>query len=698
MSISRGDDTRKQRGGRRRNRTNAAPELNPRQRLLLIFFVVIAPFLLLALVELGLRIGGYGSSYPLFVPYGRVAPGYLVPNQAVGGLYFPGSPRPPRPAADPFLARKPADGLRFVVQGASSAAGWPYSFGGAFSRMLQQRLARSYPNRSIEVINTALTGTNTYTLVDQAHDIIKQHPDAVLIYAGHNEYYGVFGVGSSVSVGRRLVRLYLVLARFRTFQLMRNIWERIRGTGARMEAPRNLMERLAAKESIPFDSNLHQAGIRQFRSNLGRLLEAYRQAGIPVYIATIASNERDLSPFVGAPEGDSANAAFSSELGQVGSALESGDTAAAQGLLRSAVQRFPDAADPWYALAKTFDWQGRYDSAAVRYRGAKDRDRLPFRAPSAMNQIIREQAARTSATVVDAQAELRAASPHGIVGKTLILEHVHPDIEGQFLIADAFYNAIRHGGLVADTGIYVPLADARRHVPVTAVDSMVGEFYVQRLTAGFPFQPKGVTRTAAVDTMRPRTPVQAIALDYFHGRISWLDAQHRLRGYYGSSHQPFQAVHVDEVVAQELPFDPAPLLDAAGLARLAGDLDRTADLAARAGRRKESAASLALSAGVLATRGDDAGARRQLERARQLAPGDRRVRLALDALRAIPDLEARAADPAATAEILTNLGVVYFLTTQYDRAQTIATRVLRLHPGYAPAVALQHRLDALLTG
>ena len=30
----------------------------------------------------------------------------------------------------------------------------------------------------------------------------SQEPDAVLIYAGHNEYYGALGVGSTESLGR----------------------------------------------------------------------------------------------------------------------------------------------------------------------------------------------------------------------------------------------------------------------------------------------------------------------------------------------------------------------------------------------------------------------------------------------------------------------------------------------------------------
>ena len=58
---------------------------------------------------------------------------------------------------------------------------------------LEERLQATFPGREIEVINTALTAVNSYTLLDQADEIAGQRPDAVLIYTGHNEYYGALG-------------------------------------------------------------------------------------------------------------------------------------------------------------------------------------------------------------------------------------------------------------------------------------------------------------------------------------------------------------------------------------------------------------------------------------------------------------------------------------------------------------------------
>ena len=53
----------------------------------------------------------------------------------------------------------------------------------------------------------------------------RERPDAILIYAGHNEYYGALGAGSTETLGAvpGFVRFYVRLQRFKTFLLLRNV-------------------------------------------------------------------------------------------------------------------------------------------------------------------------------------------------------------------------------------------------------------------------------------------------------------------------------------------------------------------------------------------------------------------------------------------------------------------------------------------
>src|SRR3712207_5121661 len=174
----------------------AVPQpLSRRRRIAFTAITLALPLLLLLLLELGLGLGGYGASYPLFVEH-RPQPEYLTLNPDVARRYFR-QEFVPTPEVEFFRARKQPGTFRIVFQGESSAQGFPYGHGGAPSRMLQQRLQATFPEKRIEVINTALTAITSYVLLDLADEIIAQHPDAVMIYTGHNEYYGVFGVGST---------------------------------------------------------------------------------------------------------------------------------------------------------------------------------------------------------------------------------------------------------------------------------------------------------------------------------------------------------------------------------------------------------------------------------------------------------------------------------------------------------------------
>jgi len=80
-----------------------------------------------------------------------------------------------------------------------------------FSRILNQRLSDAFPEKQIEIVNTATAAINSYALLDFMDEILEKQPDAILIYAGHNEFYGALGVASTETLGkfRPLIKLYL---------------------------------------------------------------------------------------------------------------------------------------------------------------------------------------------------------------------------------------------------------------------------------------------------------------------------------------------------------------------------------------------------------------------------------------------------------------------------------------------------------
>ena len=156
---------------------------------------VALPVLAFGAVEGSLRAIHYGGDLRLFVPRPDLEGKYAAVNNQFAARYFVNVSMLPTPPSDRFLLSKPAHGFRVFVLGESSAAGFPYGYNGTFSRVLQDALQDVMPGDTVEVVNLGVAAINSYALRDEVDEILARQPDAVLIYAGHNEFYGALGAG-----------------------------------------------------------------------------------------------------------------------------------------------------------------------------------------------------------------------------------------------------------------------------------------------------------------------------------------------------------------------------------------------------------------------------------------------------------------------------------------------------------------------
>jgi len=625
-----------------------------------LFMVVMwsLPVVFFFILEAGLWLGGYGDDLPLFVSVPDF-PQYQYQNRDVARRYFHHQARVPTGLSDVFRTEKDSLVYRIFVQGGSSAAGYPYYYGGSFSRMLEQRLQQTFPDREIEVVNTALAAVNSYTMLDFADEIIEQEPDLILMYAGHNEYYGALGVGSSESLGRfpAMIRLYLTLRHFRTVQLLGDLLSRAAGlfssTPAGDAPGRTLMERMVGQQEIPIGSVDYQAGLDQFRGNLKQLLAKYAEHGIPVYVGTIVSNERDQPPFISKTESPDSAERYDRLVSEGRILAGRADPAAAIDEFTRAISLDSVAADAFYYRGRVEEKMGKTVEARADFHAARDRDQLRFRAPNAINQILLEESRRSGATVVETSAAMHRASPAGLVGNSLILEHLHPNVGGYFEIANAFYEKMKDDRLIGLWSNPVPRREAQSEILMTAVDSLFGAFRLRQLKGSWPFQPPG-TFDRSLDTLRGRTPEEVLALGLIRSEITWFDATSRLRAMYMQTGRYYLGLKAALAMIQQYPFLPTPYAFAGeSLARLRR-LTEAMNYFEAANERQESIEVLIAMGNISALRGDAASAIRLLERAHSLAP-DR-----TDA--AIP------------------LAAVYVGTGQGEKARSILSTVLQRDP------------------
>jgi tetratricopeptide (TPR) repeat protein len=444
---------------------------------ILILFIPVFFFLLL---EFFLQRFQYGGTLDLLVtPPEEAVSHYYMGNPNVSRRYFFAQKNLPNPAKDLILKQKPKNGYRIFVMGGSTAAGFPYANNLMFSRILHRYLEEYFPDRTVEVMNTAMTAINSYAFIDLIDEVLEQKPDLIIIYAGHNEFYGAMGIASiqSVSQSRWLIKTYLALKDFRTFLLLRDLIGRLRlwlsksqngNEEAKLTA--TLMERIVSNQVITKQSDVFRKGMLQFKNNMSQLLDKTTKAGVPVVLSEVVSNLRDQKPF-GSSEGEALAV---------------------------------------YNEAKTREKEKNYQQALALFYKAKDLDVVRFRAPEEINVIINNLGKQYDVPVVPMKEVFEAASPNRLIGDHLMTDHLHPNMDGYFLMATALLETIKSTGIITrkqPVGEILTIKDWG----ITALDSACADLNIRYLKGGWPFQPEG-TVNATFSSYRPESKAESLAV------------------------------------------------------------------------------------------------------------------------------------------------------------------------------------------
>ena len=482
---------------------------------------LLLPFLALFILEMGLRIFGYGYDTSLFMEYPRDQR-YLVLNPNAARKYFTDPAMAPTGNSEPFKKIKDQHTCRIFVLGESTTIGYPYFHNGSFHRWLQYRLARTFPGRSFEIVNLSVTAVNSYTVLGFAKELTAYQPDAVLIYSGHNEYYGTLGVASSsrLSGNRAIIRLMLALRRLRLTQLLTNGYRKLMGLfrTEKNYSGETLMQMMVADSHIPYGSEVYRRGLDQFEANMDETLKLFSDRHVPVYISNLVSNEKDMKPFV---------------------SVEPVNNAASQ-----------------YALGRLAYERGDTGQARAYFSKAIDLDGLRFRAPAALNDIIDRLCRKyADAHLVDAHAEFADWSAGHLIGNELLLEHVHPNLTGYALLSDAFYRELKRtdlfpAGSGQDTAAEISLRQLMKDMPLTALDSLTGAFKIGRLKKYWPFKDG-----FAQDSLPVITQEQKLAYDVAFGKTRWQTAMDSLYERYMATGDLVNARTIMEAMTLEYPRD-----------------------------------------------------------------------------------------------------------------------------------------------
>jgi len=437
---------------------NNKPSASAVQRSPFYFYIILVliPILFFVILELGLRLFSYGQDIPMWV---TAEEGELMLNPVVAGRYFNTVKNVPSSIGDLFDSIKKPNAFRIFVLGESSAAGYPFMPMGSFSRYIRKRLELAYPERKIEVINISLTAICSYTIRDFIPEVIKQNPDLILIYTGHNEYYGALGVGSMESFGSSstIVNIILKLDKFRTAHLLKNFiqWTAGMFSGNAETRTGTLMSRMAKDQSIALNSYSYNSGISQFEGNMSDVFEMTKKAKVPVLIGTLTSNLKDLTPFISIKDNKN------------------------------------PAASEIFIKAKDAYNSGNYKIADSLFRYAKDLDELRFRAPEEINRTIKKLGRNYGVSVVDVDSAFCTWSPNGIVGNNLMTDHLHPTLHGYQLMGRLFLDNMVKLNLLPNVkpAIQLEKQDSLTisNFPFYHLDSVIAVYRIKFLKNDWPY-------------------------------------------------------------------------------------------------------------------------------------------------------------------------------------------------------------------
>lgn len=526
---------------------------NKKKKWILIFKVIaiVLPIFVLILFESILRFAGYGTDLRFFCTDQTGKYYYLNPH--IGKRYFTQEINATNGNIDFFRKEKSPGTLRIFVLGSSTALGFPYMYNGAFPRMLKYRLQRHYPDLTIEMVNLSMAAINSYAVLDMAKEISDYHPDAVLIYTGQNEYHGTLGVASSSRFGNHpfLINLFIKSKQSRLMQLVYNTIYTTEKTNTSNDLNLTLMERLASGQEIPFGSDKYESGLRQFERNMDQVLDLFSSEKIPVFIGTLVTNKRGLHPFVS----NLSNPGITSEWNQLFEkgklSLEKGDTLHAFDSFTAANKLDSTFAECHFRLGEIAYAKGDFNTAKKRFNVATELDQLRFRAPEAFNDIIRNVALNHPETnVTDVASSFETASPHQIVGDELMLEHVHPNLSGYYLMADAYFKTISASNLIPKLR-FDPIPDEiiRQQMPLTQFDTVYGYISNILLKENWPFNEPLPNPTPAEQTYEGKVAGGLAVKQY-----SWKDAMEKLFTFYFQKGDFVNALRIAEGQCLEFPY------------------------------------------------------------------------------------------------------------------------------------------------
>ena len=335
-----------------------------------------------------------------------------------------------------FSARKAEGTTRIFCVGGSTTYGRPYEDRTSFCGWLRLFLPVVDPSRRWEVINAGGISYASYRVARLMEELANYEPDLFIVYSGHNEFLEQRTYDKLLKTPELVRNLGALASRTRLYSALYDVtYERDAVLPTEVTA---LLDHSVGPEDYHRDDEMRGAVLDHYRTSLMRMTHISERAGAKLILVTPASNVGDFSPFKSEPD----SRASALDIRQVDTlkfeataALDAGDHARAVAIAERALTLDDRDAELLYLQARALRALGRIDEARRAFTEARDEDVCPLRALTPVRAIVADVARARNAGLVDFAHIVDERSPDGIPGSELFLDHVHPTIEGNRLLA-----------------------------------------------------------------------------------------------------------------------------------------------------------------------------------------------------------------------------------------------------------------------
>jgi tetratricopeptide (TPR) repeat protein len=185
---------------------------------------------------------------------------------------------------------------------------------------------------------------------------------------------------------------------------------------------------------------------------------------------------------------------------------------------------------------------------------ARDLDLLRFRASGECNDAIRASCDDRTLIFADIERAFRENSTDSLIGNNLILEHLHPNSHGYFLMSKEYARIMREHSFLASSDMWqdrdtLPEEFFREHDHLTGVDTMCAVRRTAILTSGWPFTAKEPAAHGAVRS----DPIGGIVDRLVGGKMTWEEGHVAAAEFYASNGDPERAAREYTALINQIP-------------------------------------------------------------------------------------------------------------------------------------------------